>query len=310
MVHSEQLHAVFRLVIPSQGTNEDTAKGRWEMFDLDSLNGTVVDGIRSQHSVLKPGTQIVFGAGANLNVGQRWSERPSRLSYVFAEGPVDDQCNVRVKDVDIEHSRRHLPAKRPFQSSANTARPNGSADSKRTRLSPISGTCVRLPSAVDASTAARKQCSAMPHNAGRGGSKDEGLEDAHGLKLVPENQGSHVVRSDKRRRQGDEHAGADAHLAWKSIPSSRQQAEEHLDPPRSGEGAGVEYHRIDPHHLSTGGRQAGPSCEPAARVMRAASGDTSAGLQGGLVETFGEDLFCPICQVRATQRRRRGAEAC
>lgn len=230
-MHVAQLHAVFRLVSPADGTAESAMPGEqptsgWEIFDLDSLNGTVVDGIRAKHAFLKPGSQIVFGAGANLAVGQRWSERPSRLSFMLM-GAVDN----RQVDGENKHSVQLSTGKRPFQSSANTdARLN--PDTKRTRLSPIS---------------------------------------------------------------------ADVGLAWKSIPSSRQRLQAQANPAASREKEYCSY--PDPDRLGKEAQQMGQCSRQGdheeARAHRCA------GPQDGVVETFGEELLCPICQVGEYHKCRR-----
>lgn len=230
-MHVTQLHAVFRLVSPADRTAESALPGEqptsgWEIFDLDSLNGTVVDGIRAKHAFLKPGSQIVFGAGANVAVGQRWSERPSRLCFMLM-GAVDN----RQVDGDNKHSVQLSTGKRPFQSSANTdARLN--PDSKRTRLSPIS---------------------------------------------------------------------ADAGLAWKSIPSSRQrlQAQAKAAAPRENEYCPCP----DPGRLSKEVQQVRQFSRQ--RDHEEARARRCAGPQGGVVETFGEELLCPICQVGGHHKVRR-----
>ena len=76
-----ELHAVFRFVVSER-------EAFWEIFDLGSLNGTVVNGRKTDHSRLTHGARIVFGAGGALKIGDLWmqSSSSSRLSYFFHEG--------------------------------------------------------------------------------------------------------------------------------------------------------------------------------------------------------------------------------
>jgi len=76
-----ELHAVFRFVVSER-------ESFWEIFDLGSLNGTVVNGRKTDHSRLTHGARIVFGAGGALKIGDPWMESSSssRLNYFFHKG--------------------------------------------------------------------------------------------------------------------------------------------------------------------------------------------------------------------------------
>ena len=70
-----QLHAVFRYVSPCPSASSATrVRGGWEIFDLSSLNGTVVNGVRESHSWLADGDRIVFGVGGKVKYGGQWKE--------------------------------------------------------------------------------------------------------------------------------------------------------------------------------------------------------------------------------------------
>jgi len=96
-----ELHAVFRFVVSETETF-------WEFFDLGSLNGTVVNGRKTDHSRLTHGARIVFGAGGALKIGDLWMESSSssRLSYFFHKGPLPV---LTCKHQRTAENKRHAP---------------------------------------------------------------------------------------------------------------------------------------------------------------------------------------------------------
>ena len=83
-----QQHAVFRFVCPVASPGH--AGGWWEVCDLGSLNGTVVNGVQHRKTCarLAEGDKIVFGAGGQLAVGSQWKgAEEMKLTFTFHHNP-------------------------------------------------------------------------------------------------------------------------------------------------------------------------------------------------------------------------------
>ncbi len=77
-------HAVFRFVCPVASPGH--AGGWWEVCDLGSLNGTVVNGVQHRKTCarLAEGDKIVFGAGGALPGGSQWKgTEEMKLAFTF-----------------------------------------------------------------------------------------------------------------------------------------------------------------------------------------------------------------------------------
>jgi hypothetical protein len=240
-------------------TGHGRANSEWEIFDLDSLNGTVVDSVKIRHAFIKPGSRIVFGAGAGIAVGERWRERPSRLAFVCSSA----HCAPHDK-TDAE-SEQALPAKRPQSSSRAIL----DLDSKRPRLSPIP-----KPSSRSVSQQGDGECLKRSTSDGAGGRA--------GSRQAP---GGHVYAgSFEASTTCDEAQDSEDGQLWKEIPSipDRCQREQQSSSSRGNPAGGCGPGSSSPKDLQQCGHGSRRR-EPAARQ--------------GVVETFHEDVTCPICQV-------------
>lgn len=263
-----QLHAVIRYVSPSTSSSPPV----WEIFDLSSLNGTVVNKIKISHVSLSVGDRIDFGAGSGLSVGEQWKgSKVPCLSFLF------QHLHAPSDPVAAMHNRKR---EFPLQSFVQTVQPLRTVIPKEMASEALSKRhCSRNTSLAASSHVAgadstqsnlaitpdAPRCISAPTQGAEHG--DAGVGGTRSVSAARGEGGGCSPRARIERQQG-------APIEWKD---ARPGLALPKAPPSKGGGGGEAERRKQIQEAA--GRQ---------QVREAHD-------RADMVESFGEDVTCAIC---------------